>query len=799
MWKHYLKIAGRNLKRSKIFSFINIVGLSIGLTCCMLILLFVKDELSFDKFHVREKQLYRVTTRETAKGQTRLRSITGLMEGPSFMQHVPGVKAFVRYLEDDSEIKKGTSVASFELFKTDSNFFSVFSFPLIAGNPATCLKAPYCIVLSEQEAVRQFGSTDIIGKTLLLKEDTAFRPYTVTAVAKNCPANSSIQFNALIPLRATAAEVNNKENWFDSYLNTFLLLDDAAPASEVARNMQAFFIKDASATFHTLLQKYGIPEDEVSIPQYHLQALSKMHLDHLVDSGNGISQTSNPLYSYILTAIAVFILLIACINFINLTLARSMKRAREIGIRKVVGSSKQQLIKQFMGESALLCLIAFLLALSLTELLLPLFNTLANKSLSLSYLLDTKLIIAFAALFTVTSFIAGFYPAIVLTHFEPTQILYNRFQMSGKHYLQKSLVVVQFMLASFLVILTFVLYRQFSFLTHADLGYNDTNLVTVYQQSSGDQGWRFQQLLSRNPNIVAVAAKNEGNHYRICKAGKDKVIKYRDDKVTQNFFKLLQIPLRSGRYFSNATPTDSAGKVIVNEAFVKEAGWSDPIGQTITYNADSNKQAQVIGVIKNYHYGSLNDPIGPQIFQWVSISQLSAFYIKIKPGKISSTMDDIKQVYGQAFPLSPYFYSFKQDENKSQYSTIAKWRQILLFGGLITVLISFMGLFGLSVLSSERRTKEIGIRKVYGASVRSITRLLTKDYLKLVGIALVIATPITIIAARKFLQTMLYRIPLSPALFIIPDILVILLAFLTIYIQTRQHAATNPVKSLKNE
>lgn len=799
MWKHYLKVAWRNLKRAKVFSFINIIGLSLGLTCSILILLFVKDELSFDRFHEQGQQIYRLTTEDLTKGQTSHSSTTGMMEGPAFTQNIPGVKAFVRFLQDNTDIKNGAEVRPFTFFKADSNFFTVFSFPLIAGNPATCLQQPDAVVLSKDEAIRQFGSTDIIGKTLLLKQDTSFKPYTVTAVAQNCPQNSSIRFNALRPLTFSAADLNDKENWFNSFLNTFILLEKHADPAQVTHQMQQYYEKDAAATFHTILQKYGIPESEISMSKYQLQPYNKMHLDTTIGSGNGVASPSSPMYSYILSAIAIFILLIACINFINLTVARSVKRAREIGIRKVVGSSKKQLVGQFMGESALLCLISFILALILTEALLPIFNTLANKSLALSYLLDGKLIIELTLLFVLTSFIAGFYPALVLTRFEPTKILYNKFQLSGKNYLQKSLVIVQFVLAACMVVLTFVIYRQFNFLTHADLGYNDSNLISVYHQGTADQGQRFQKLLSDNPDITAVAAKNGGNNFSICKVNQDKVINYRKDQITQNFLPVMEIPVIAGRNFSTDNPTDSIDKVLINEAFAKEAGWKDPVGQTITFNVDSNRQMQVIGVVKNYHYGSLNDQIRPQIFNWASIGNLSAFYIKIKPEQISSTLDFIRQTYEQAFPLSPYSYNFIQDENKMQYSDIAKWRQILFFGGLITILISFMGLFGLSVLSSERRRKEIGIRKVYGASVSSIIQLLTTDYLKLVLIALVIATPITIIAARKFLQTMLYRIPLSWQLFIIPDILVIVLAFMTVYIQTRQSAVINPVKSLKNE
>lgn len=796
MWQHYLKITWRNLTRSKVFSFINIFGLSIGLTCSILILLFVKDEVSFDKFHQHQDQIYRVTTESTARGAT---SITGLVIGPKFARNVPGIKAFVRYQQAGTDVKIGTDIEPLRLFRADPNFFSVFSFPLIAGNPLTCLLAPNSIVLSRDEAIRQFGSTNIIGKTVQLKNDSSFTPYTVTAVAENCPKNSSIRFPAIAPLHISKDLLEDNEKWFSASINTFLLLEDHADPIQVQKSMQAFFVKDASATFTAVMKKYGIKEGDFSLAVYHLQPLPQMHLDEKISSGNGIVPTSDPTYSYILSGIALFILLIACINFVNLTVARSIKRAREIGIRKVVGSTTKELIRQFMGESMLLCLIAFILAILLTEAFLPLFNTLAGKSLSLSYLFDTQLTIELIVLFFLTSFIAGFYPAIVLSRLDPTQTLYNRFQMPGKNYLQRGLIVTQFVLASFLLVLTFVLYNQFNFLTEADLGYDDSNLVVVNTGNSGNKASVFQKLLTENPNIVTVSAKNAGNNSIIGKVSNGEVLHFRMDDISANYLQQLKIPMVTGRGFSSSHPADSINSVLVNEAFVKKAGWNDPLGQPITFTTQDNKVMQVIGVVKNYHYASMNENIEPQIFKWGNLDHLGAFYIKVRPQQISSSLDFIKKTYQQLFPMSPYSYEFKEAQNKMLYGDIAKWRQILLWGAVITIFISFMGLFGLSILASERRKKEIGIRKVYGASVRSIIQLLTTDYLKLVVFALLIATPLTYMAAKLFLSDILYKIPLTPELFIIPDIMVLLLAFLTVYIQTRQSATTNPVKSLKSE
>lgn len=798
MLGHYLKIAWRNLKRASIFSFINITGLTIGLTCSMLILLFVKDELSFDKFHAKGEEIYRITMYTKQDGQAGNSSNTGPMEGPKFTANIPGIKAFVRYTSSITNTKIKSGVQPLQLFRADSNFFQVFSFPLIAGNPATCLKDPRGIVLSKDEAIRQFGTTDVIGKTVQLFEDSAFTPYKVTAVAKNSPKNSSIRFAALAPMNISLADQQNPENWFSYYLNTFVLLDKNASPQQVEQSMQRFFKMDASGTFQTLLQKFGIPADKVSMPVYHLQPFTKMHLDNTISSGNGIAGPTSINNSYVLSAIALFILLIACINFINLTTARSVKRAKEIGIRKVIGSTKLQLIRQFMGESTLLCMIAFILAIILTVSILPLFNTLSGKSLSLTYLLDGTLVLAFTGLLILTSFVAGFYPALVLTRYDPSKILYNRFQLAGKSHFQKSLVVLQFTLAAFLVALTFVLYQQFTYITNADLGYDDSNLVLIEQFDNRTKGQVFNDLLLANPNIQEVAAKNAGSHTNIGKITGGSMLSFRWENITPNYLNELKIPIISGRGFSTTNSTDSSTKILVNEAFVKKAGWQDPLGQKVTFTMD-NKIMEVIGVVKNYHYGSLNEQIEPQLFQWEDVNNLDAFYIKIKPGQSPQALAAIKNTFQQVYPLSPYSYNFVAESNKQQYGDLDKWRQILFFGGLITILVSFMGLFGLSVLSSERRKKEIGIRKVYGASVRGIISLLTTDYLKLVLLALAIATPVTIIVAHKFLQTMLYRIKLTPFLLIIPDILIIILAFLTIFLQTRQSAITSPVKSLRND
>jgi putative ABC transport system permease protein len=523
-----------------------------------------------------------------------------------------------------------------------------------------------------------------------------------------------------------------------------------------------------------------------------------MHLNTELPESNGITNTSNPMYSYLLSGIALFVLLIACINFVNLTIARSVKRAKEIGIRKVIGSNRKQLIYQFLGESFFLCTVAFALAIALVQLLLPLFNELANKALAISYLFDAKLIAGYIALYIITGLLAGFYPALVLSGYNPVQTLYSRFQIAGKNYLQKSLVILQFTLASFLIIATCIIYAQFNLLTKADLGYDDNNLVIINKNNlNHTDAAVFKNELLKNPNIVGVSVKNAGERGTGTKNSVGSTIGFADETVDENYLPLLKIPLVAGRNFSTAFPSDATQSIIVNESFVKAANWKNPVGETIQILGSSNETHRVIGVVKDYHFASLTKKITPQLFSMNGL--YGAYYIKIKPSTAAASLKWIQKIYQQFYPMSPYTYVFKNDENRKQYADVEKWKQIILFGAILTIFISCIGLFGLSVLSAEKRTKEIGIRKVLGASVQQIVTTLSTDFIKLVAIALIIATPLVYIAANKWLLNYPYRIEMSWWLFASAGILVMLIALFTVSFQSIKAAVANPVKSLRTE
>ena len=438
MFKNYFTVALRNLLRNKIYASINIAGLSIGLACAMVIILYVKDEVSYDRFHKNVGSIYRIVTQGIDKngGKGRKDPNTGYLQGPRFTQNIPEIKYFVRVQSGNENIKIGTEVKDRDLLFVDSTFFDIFSFPLVSGNRHTCLKDPSAIVLSEDGANKQFGTTDVIGKIVMLKDDSVFVPHVVTAVAKKCPQNSSIKFEMLLPIRESKEDALNNENWFNFFLNTFVVLDPHANVQTAESKMHTFYAADSKDAIRSLTARFG---SEVMNwkSEYLLQPLLDMHMSTELPSQNGLSDASNPMYSYILSGIALFVLLIACINFVNLTVARSVKRAKEIGIRKVVGGDRKQLIIQFLGESFLLCTIAFVLAIGLVKLILPVFNNLSNKALALSYLFDTKLVSGYILLFIITALLAGFYPALVLSGYNPVQTLYSRFNLAGKSYLQK--------------------------------------------------------------------------------------------------------------------------------------------------------------------------------------------------------------------------------------------------------------------------------------------------------------------------------------------------------------------------
>lgn len=801
MLRNFLKTAVRNLLRHRIYSFINIAGLSLGLACTMLIILYIKDELSYDRFHKNVNNIYRIGMDRKNPDGTDAGSggYSGYFQGPRFTAGVPEIKSFVRMQSRFRDIKMGVEIKSKEIHFVDSNFFSFFSFPLISGDARSVLLDPNSVVLSESMAKQLFGNKEAQGKIIMAKKDDGeFYPYSVSGVARRVPENSSIKFDFLFPIQVSKEDEANNGNWFNFFLNTFVTLNPGAAVTTVESKMQQVYESDARESIKKVIEEYN----DNTKTQYHLQALTDLHLGKPYVADNGLSGASNPILSYILSGIAIFILLIACINFVNLTIARSLKRAREIGVRKVMGGDKRQLIFQFLGESFVICFIAFLFAIVWVQLTLPLFNQLSNKALALSYLFDVKLIAGYISLFVITGFLAGFYPALVLSGFNPVQVLYKRFVWRSKNYLQKSLVILQFALASFLIIGTIIIYSQFTYLTNKELGYDDTNLVSLELGGFGithDRAEVLRTELKKDPNIIEVANKNGGRWGTVAKVNGETQIFFTYETVDESYLPMFEIPLVEGRNFSKEFPSDSTHSILVNESFVKKAGWKDPIGQEVNFWYSPGEKYKVIGVVKDYHYEALTQGIDPQLFTMKPGNRFGKSFIKIKPNSASAALAHIEKVFKTFFPTNPYVYTFKDEENLKSYEAEAKWKQIMLFSAVLTIFISCIGLFGLSVLAAEKRTKEIGIRKVLGATVGGITAILSKDFLKLVLVAFMVAIPVAWFLSNKWLENYPYRITLSWWMFVSAMILVVLIAVITVCFQSIKAALSNPVKSLRTE
>jgi len=798
MIKNYFLTAWRNISRNKIYSGINILGLSLGLASAMLIILFTKDEISFDGFHSNGKNIYRIVSKKYNQEdlQTGAGGFTGYYHGPAFAEKIPEIKAVLRYQLGYSNVKLGTEIINQKIINVDSGFLKVFSFPVLYGDAATCLTKPDQVVVSEDMAFKYFGTRDAVGKTLMVKKEDDFVPFSVSAVTKNVPQNTSMRFDVLMPIQVPAEIMANKMNWFNFFLNTFVLLNDNTDVASVEKKMKQVYDQDAAESIKEMRKNF----DDKSKTTYLLQSLSDLHLNSEYRSGNGLVQDSNPWYSYILSGIALFILGIACINFINLTIAKSVKRSKEIGIRKVVGGNRKQLMWQFIGESFLLSLFSFLLALLMVQLALPIFNDLSNKQLSLSYLMDYKLIVGYIALLCITAFLAGFYPALVLSAFDPVKTLYNRFQFAGKNYLQKGLVILQFTLATILIIGTITIYRQFNFLVQKPLGYNDKNLISVEKESfTVDEFSRFENALKQNASIKQVAPHNGGFWSTGIKVNGDQNIITGLENINEDYFELMGIPVILGRNFSREFVSDSAISVIVNETFVKVANWKDPLEKEVDFFWNNNKKYQVIGVVKDHHFSDLLQEIGPQVFTMNPENDMSVALIRIKEGEDQAALKHIQATFNQLFPLEPYSFKYRVEENNEAYQSENKWKQMFLFGAVLTIFISCIGLFGLSVLNAERRTKEIGIRKILGAPWGAIVLQLIKDFLMLVSLALVIGIPVSWYLGLQWLDNYPYRIQSGWMAFLIAAGLVLLVAFFTLSFQAVRAALSNPIKSLRSE
>jgi putative ABC transport system permease protein len=800
MFKNYLKIALRNLGKYRIYSLINIVGLSIGIACCLLILMHITDELSYDKYHKNAERIYRVTYELDNHGKTTYTAQTPAPLGPALLKEYPEIKDCVRFFRSDVLLNRGEKRFFEALHFADESIFDIFTFPFLKGNADTALEEPNSIVLTEESAEKYFGDDDPINKILTVNSN---RDFIVTGVLKKIPRNSHFRFDFLVPIEAYfQIDPGRREDWGYIYYYNYLLVREGFSPGDFEKKLPPFVMKYIGGNFRDL---FGENIDQVpSLYKFHLQPLLRIHLHSNLE--DEMEPNGNITYVYIFSTIALFILFIACINFMNLSTGRASSRAKEVGIRKVVGARRAELIKQFLGESFLLSFISLLLAVVLVELFLPVFNSLSGKELSVSFFGNGTFLVAFLGIFIAVGILSGSYPAFLLSAFIPVDVLKGRVTAKVSTALvKKGLVVFQFAISIILVVGTVIIHNQMFFVQNKNLGFDKEHLVVVRDQNRRVvlRYESFKNELLKNPNIIATSGSSglpvnifSKQTARPMGAGFDEAILMPVIAVNYDFIDTYGLELVSGRKFSKEFKTDSREALIINEATAEKFGWEDPIGQRM--DIIGGRKGRIIGVLKNFHISSLHEMIEPLVL-YIQSYFCQYYSIRIRSEDIPHTLGFIEKTWRDFAPARPFEYSFLEDDLDQLYRAEMRLGKIFFYFTILAIFIACLGLFGLSSFTAEQRTKEIGIRKVLGASIGNIIFMLSKEFTKWVLVANIIAWPVAYYVMSRWLQIFAYRTSISVWIFILSAALALFIAFFTISFQVVKAAVVNPAESLKYE
>lgn len=816
MFTNYLKIAWRNLKKNVLFSFINILGLGMGIACFTLFLLFALNEFNYNRFNTNSDNIYRVYEwMEGIEGRTPQGFASAFTPlGPAMKSDFTDVESFVRiYSDEEKFVRTGGEINQSRISFADPELFKVFSFEILEGNSLNPLGDPNNIVITKNEAVRLFGSKNPIGQTIEIKTEDNFVPFKVSAVAENLPSNSSIQFSVLGSYEyflSTGMGKQTINNW-DMGINseTYVQLSEQSKLMlQPERFLQ--FRKKYYPNEENQAKEMGIWNGEGAFPvSFQLQRLADVRTNPKID---GVASTIDSKYIWLLIGIASGILLIACINFTTLSIGRSAKRVKEIGLRKVIGGKRKQLLYQFLSESILLSFLAAFLGLIILVVLLPIFNTLAETNLQLSLTQFPELAIYIAALVLLTGILAGAYPAFIMSGFKPASALKNNINLSGSNLFTKSLVTLQFVLSIALGVSTYIILQQLNFMQSKDLGFEKENVLVV--DAAGTDATHIypllKQELANNDAIKGISASEMGMgaeqgfmRYFIEYGDKQgPVVTY---PVDLNFLDVMGMQLMSGRNFDSRFASDSISSIIVNEAFLREYNMpaQDAIGKQVIDRVPipggESKTRTIIGVIKDFNFGALSNAVEPQIFLQSGSINARKIYIRLNSGNISEALSMIGSKWDDLASGLPFQYNFLDDNFDLFYKKEERWSGIAGSAGLISIFLACLGLFGLAALSAVKRTKEIGIRKVLGASSTSVAKLLSKEFTKLVLLAILIASPIVWYLMAKWLQDYAYRISIDWWVFVGAGALAIGIALFTVGFQAIRAANANPVKSLRTE
>ncbi|WP_158642812.1 ABC transporter permease [Mucilaginibacter ginsenosidivorax] len=798
MIRNYIKMARRSLKKSFGFTTINILGLSAGLATFLLIVLYVADEISYDQYNLNADRIYRVTDNVKLNGNEASYAGSEKLLTEVFADY-PEIEKYTRIIPKETlfktsrkfNFKKGNAnIEEQHVAFSESSLFSVFTLPMMEGDPATSLTAPHSAVITESMAKKYFNDVHALGKTLTLN-DTSI--YKVTGVIKDIPARSHFNFDFL--LSYSSIPEYQEAGWGYSGVHNYILLKAQANIKKLEAGMRTEFLKHLPPSFAQGGNYFN----------YELTPILKIHL--YSHSRDELSTGGNIQYVYTFSLIAIFILLIACVNFMNLSTARSSGRAKEVGVRKVLGSARKSLIAQFLTESMLMTLIAGVIAIIIAWLAMPFFNDVAAKHLSFSFGSLLWLVPALLVTVIIVGSLAGFYPAFVLSAFRPIEVLKGKLSTGFKgSFLRGFLVVFQFSISVFLIIGTVVIYNQLNFIHNKSLGFDRNEVLTIKNvQVLGNQALVFRNELKRLQGVENATLSSyvpTGEDRNMTGLFPQLPIDIKQDVLSQfwpvdeNYLSTMQIKLLSGRNFSREMSTDSTA-LIVNEAFVKQFGFKDPLNKPIYRNSIGIEKFHIIGVVKDFNYSSLREEIKPlALIYGDSRGTLS---IKVRTANLPSLMNTVKDKWKAFSPNQEFNYSFMDQDFDATYRSEQRIAQLFLSFSTLAILIACLGLFGLAAYAAEQRNKEIGIRKVLGATVPGIVRMLSIDFVRLVLLAILIASPLAWLAMNTWLQNFAYRIDIQWWVVLLASGVALVIAFITVSFQSIKAAIANPVKSLRSE
>ena len=807
MLKNYIKTAWRSLWKNKAFSLINIFGLAMGLAICLLITLFVNDELSYDRHNVNADRIYRLHADIFFNDTEALMAASPDPLAPALVRDFPEIESMVRinYQGDILVKKDNQNLKDHHAAFADSTFFGVFTVPMIKGNPSTALNEPNSIVIDETAAKKYFNTIDVLGKTLFIDNATTCK---ITGVIKDMPKQSHLHFSFI----RTKKDYKERDSWLSNSTYSYILTRPGVPIEKIQ--------KDVNTTINTYLAKDLEVQLQASLKDltnkgnhfiYHVIPLTKIHLHS--NKSDEIEANGNINYVYIFSVIAVFILLIACVNFINLSTARSANRAKEVGVRKVAGSSRTDLIIQFLTESILTSFLAMLLAILVAVALLPLFNQLAGKEMQLTTLFSSWLLPIIIVLTLFVGFLAGSYPAFYLSSFQPVKVLKGKMAQGFKNsWLRNGLVIFQFSISIILIIGTIVIYNQLHFIQNKKIGYNRNQILIIKNANYlKNQATTFRNELLNISGVKNATVSgdlptetNFSNQGWFVDSGMDfsKIVVLTNFYGDDNYIPTLGMQMATGRNFSKNFPSDSAG-IIINESALKVLGLKNPLNKSLFhpgYNSEGKISPiayHIIGVVKDFNFSSMHQHITPLIFQLGVNSGTIA--VRIETKNIPSLLGKIESNWKLMAPGQPFNYSFMDADFNNNYKSERQTGRLFITFAIFAIFIGCLGLFGLVTFAAQQRKKEIGVRKVLGASVRGIATMLSRDFARLVLLAALIAFPIAWWAMNKWLETFAFRISISWWIFVVAGILAIAIALITVSFQAINAARANPVKSLRTE